>query len=399
MPGHAAAMTAPDRLPLLVTADPALLDDLLAMSAAAGVDVVVADSPVAALARWASASLVLVGDDLLPDLALTGMPRRDAVVVCGRGVADHSSAPRRLDASTDSLWRQAVALGAAEVVDVAEGRSRIVDLIGDAIDGPLRSGPVITVVSGRGGAGASTLACALALVSEDCLLVDGDPLGGGLDLRVGGEDLRGLRWPELGATRGRVSPLALRDALPRQGGVSLVAASRDGAAPIPLDSLSAILEAGSRGYPLTIVDCPRHLDDACRFTWGRSRTAIVVVPDDVPGIVSSSILLDAVRSCVADIRLVIRRTRESVLSESDVSRALGQPILGCLPHDRAVARGEPLTSAGHALRRFAEGILVDCGVSRAARRPGARRRGGRSRAAGASSSTAGAQENARRSAS
>ena len=373
-------MTAPDGLALLVTADSLLLDELLAMAAAAGVEVVVADTTVSALPRWSASSLIVVAEDLLPDLVDAGMPRRDGVVVVARAF-DAEDAPEAL------LWRHAVALGAAEVVEVPEGRARLVELLGDTVNGPLTSGPVISVVSGRGGAGASTLACALALAAEECLLVDADPLGGGVDLRLGAEDERGLRWPELGATRGRVSPLALRDALPRYtspsgttwparrrpGSVSFVAASRDGATPIPIDCLSSVLEAGCRGFPLTVIDCPRHLDDATRYAWGRSRVAIVVVPDDVPGVVASSVLLDAIRSCVADIRVVVRRTRDSLLSEADIGRSLGHAVLGCMPHDRAIARGEPVIDAGQALRRFAQQVLAECGGPRLGGRSESRR--------------------------
>lgn len=378
-------MTAPDRLPLILTSDPAMLDDLLALAAAAGVEVVVADAPAAALPRWASASLVVVAEDALEDLVAAGMPRRDGIFVVAREVlAEPVPGGRRREpqpgfatgGSDLSPWRHAVSLGAAEVIEVPEGRARLIELLGDTVDGRLVSGPVVSVVSGRGGAGGSTFACALALSAEDCLLIDADPLGGGLDLRVGAEDVRGLRWPELGATRGRVSPLALRDALPRHESVSLVAASRDGAAPVPLDSLAAVLEAGSRGYPLTVVDCPRHLDDEGRYAWGRSRTAIVVVPDDVPGVVASSILLDAMRSCVADIRVVVRRTRDSALTEADVSSALGHPVLGSVPHDRALARGEPVTSAGKPLRRFAQQALAECVGARIGGRSASRRAAG-----------------------
>ena len=65
---------------------------------------------------------------------------------------------------------------------------------------------MVAVVGGRGGAGATTLACALAVTAARAgrrvLLVDGDPLGGGIDLVFGGEGDRGLRWPDLEAARG-----------------------------------------------------------------------------------------------------------------------------------------------------------------------------------------------------
>ena len=54
------------------------------------------------------------------------------------------------------------------------------------------------------------------------LLVDLDPLGGGLDLLLGAERLAGLRWPDLAGARGRLGGGMLRDALPRLDGLSLL---------------------------------------------------------------------------------------------------------------------------------------------------------------------------------
>jgi chitodextrinase len=48
---------------LVLTADEALLDELLRLAAAAGVEVDVAPDPVAARPRWQAAPLVVVGDD------------------------------------------------------------------------------------------------------------------------------------------------------------------------------------------------------------------------------------------------------------------------------------------------------------------------------------------------
>ena len=65
---------------------------------------------------------------------------------------------------------------------------------------------MLAVVGGRGGAGASVFAVATAVRAarsgERALLVDCDPLGGGVDLVLGAEDLDGLRWPEVGTGAG-----------------------------------------------------------------------------------------------------------------------------------------------------------------------------------------------------
>src|SRR5690606_39629001 len=98
--------------------------------------------------------------------------------------------------------------------------------------------PVVAVLGGRGGAGASVLAAGLAVTAAQAghrvLLVDGDPLGGGLDLVPGWEDDDGVRWPELSDTSGRLAAGALIGALPRRGEPALLSfdrRARTGAAP------------------------------------------------------------------------------------------------------------------------------------------------------------------------
>jgi hypothetical protein len=84
--------------------------------------------------------------------------------------------------------------------------------------GALRAGRVIAVLGGRGGAGASVLAGGLAVTAARrglrTLLVDADPLGGGVDLVLGWESLDGLRWPALSQASGEVPAPALVEALP-----------------------------------------------------------------------------------------------------------------------------------------------------------------------------------------
>ena len=77
-----------------------------------------------------------------------------------------------------------------------------------------------------GGAGASTLAAALAQHARDAgsraVLVDLDPLGGGLDLMLGAETATGARWDELAGITGRVDDRVLLDALPSADGLPLL---------------------------------------------------------------------------------------------------------------------------------------------------------------------------------
>ena len=68
-----------------------------------------------------------------------------------------------------------------------------------------RRGAVIAVIGGRGGAGASVFATALAQSAPDALLIDADPWSGGIDLVLGTESETGLRWPDLALQGGRLN--------------------------------------------------------------------------------------------------------------------------------------------------------------------------------------------------
>ena len=62
--------------PLLITADPLLLDDVVRLAAAAGVEVTVREDPHAS--AWSRAPIVFVGDDVLVTAAARALPRRDS---------------------------------------------------------------------------------------------------------------------------------------------------------------------------------------------------------------------------------------------------------------------------------------------------------------------------------
>ncbi|MET7298211.1 septum site-determining protein Ssd [Embleya sp. NPDC005575] len=155
--------------PLLVTGDPALLDDLLRLCAAAGIEPEVQPDAGAARTAWPAAPLVIVGDDVTPGLARCGLPRREDVVLIGADLDD------------GDVWRRALDVGADHVVFLPDAEAWIVDRLGDVAEGTGPDAHTIAVLGGCGGSGASTLACALAVTAGrrglSTALVDVDPSG------------------------------------------------------------------------------------------------------------------------------------------------------------------------------------------------------------------------------
>jgi len=309
--------------PLVVTEDPHLLDDVLRLAAVAGIEPEVVDGPVAARSRWRVAPLVVIGVDCAARCASLGPARRPGVLLVARGPADLAA------------YSAGIAIGAAEVVELPAGEQRLVELLAGARAEPTGPpGALVCVMSGRGGAGASVLSCALATVAARAgrspLLVDADPLGGGVDLLLGGETVGGLRWPDLAACAGSVSPSTLRDALPRAHGVSVLATGRTGPVELPRAAVRSVLEAGRRFADPVVVDLSRSVDAVAETVLADARLALLVVPDEVRAVAAAARMAEWAGRHVVDLEVVVRRVRPRGLAPAEVAAALGLPLAGDL---------------------------------------------------------------------
>lgn len=322
--------------PLAVTGDPDLLDDLLRLAAQVGGELEVATDAGAARRSWSSAPLVLLGADALEGCLRLRLPRRDRVVLLG------------VDLDDACIWQRAVEVGAEHVVFLPDAEPWLTDRLADAFEAGGADGALVAVVGGRGGAGATTLACALAVTASRAdhptLLIDGDPLGGGIDLVFGGELDQGVRWPQLDATRGRVPAATLSGALPRMAGLSVLSWDRGRSEQVPVAALQAVLGAGRRNHDLVVVDLPRHLDDCARAVLASATTTLLVVPHEVRAAASASRVAATVGLLCPDVRVVTRGPSPSGLDGTQVAEALGLPLLGELrPEpglDLSLDRGE-----------------------------------------------------------
>ncbi|MGN9843722.1 septum site-determining protein Ssd [Nonomuraea sp. H19] len=306
--------------PLVITEDHALLDDLVRIAAAAGAHLDVAHVPAHARPYWNLAPLIAVGADQADVVAATAPPPRDQVLLVTR------------DPEDPDTWRKCVAVGAQAVVSLPGDERHLVERLADAMEPEPRSGAVICVIGGRGGVGASVLSACLALrASGDhlrALLVDADPLGGGIDALLGQEEASGARWGDLVAREGRISSSALQAALPSFGDLAVLSFHRGEVAAIPAQAMRSVLEAGQRGFDLVAVDLPRHLDPAAIEALTRARTTLVLAPADVRGILSTAQVLGEIRKHTSDVRAILR---PGVVDDETAAASLGVPCVGSLP--------------------------------------------------------------------
>jgi secretion/DNA translocation related CpaE-like protein len=340
--------------PLLVSNDAELIDDVLRLAAANSVDVHLSTDAEGARSRWQLAPLVLIGGDVAASVAGAAMSRRRDVVVISRS-------------PTPEDWQRAVLLGAEHVVSLPEGERWLIDRLADSGEGVSRDARVVVVVGCGGGSGASTFAATLALAaasrSSRVLLVDGDPLGGGLDVLLGLEDATGIRWPDLIEARGRLSTTTLSQSLPLVSGVSVLSSARTGPATIDVNGLAAVLDAGVRGYDLVIVDACRQFDAATELALARADQTIIVAATRVRATAAAARLAAELAPRCASLGVVIRAEAGGVHDDA-VTVALGIPVIGRIPSVKSVPsradEGEPPSlrdSYGRACAEALAGIL------------------------------------------
>jgi secretion/DNA translocation related CpaE-like protein len=330
------------RLPLVLTGDQELLDDLLRLAAAAGTEVDVAPDPAAARRRYASAPLVLVGLDQAQPCLRARLPRRTGVALIGRAGAG------------DPPWQLAELVGAAHVAMLPTAEPWVVDRLADCRTETRADGRVVAVIGGRGGAGATVLAAGLAITAGrrglGALLVDADPLGGGLDIALGWEDLVGLRWSGLSQADGRVDADALVDALPRRGDVVILSFDRGDLRALRPEAMAATLDAGRRARALVVVDLPRQLDEAAVSALQAADRAFLVVPAELRAAAAAGRVARAVAPHCEDLALVVRGPSPGGLKADEVTRALGLPLAGTLRPEPGLAaaleRGEAPAQTG-----------------------------------------------------
>jgi secretion/DNA translocation related CpaE-like protein len=321
----------------VVTADGTLLDEVLGVAGAAGVAVDVAVDLAAAGPQWTPAPLVLIGYDVARAFADRGLPRRSGVLLVGIGTP-----PEQLRGS-------ATAASVEDVVSLPGAEERLLARLTETSE-PDRSAMTIAVMSGRGGAGASTLAAALALTAAErrhaAWLVDLDPLGGGVDSVVGAELAAGVRWWDLNGTVGRVSVRALRDAAPAALGVAIVSCdsrTREGPEPVVIRN---VLSAAKRGGGVVVLDLPRHPTPAREEVLPWVDRLIVVVPAEVRAVLAARQVVTALERSASGIEVVVRRVVNG-LPPHEVSRGMDLPLAGVLDDEQSVrAAGITGSAAG-----------------------------------------------------
>ncbi|MFF0451841.1 septum site-determining protein Ssd [Nocardia africana] len=312
---------------LVLVGDHRLRDEVRRIAAAADRCLDERSMPVGRHA-WAAAALVIIDLGAARTCAAAGYPRRSGVVLVGSGEPD-------LD-----HWQAAAAVGAEQVIALPSATETLIEAFAAYAWRDPGDGLVLAVVGAGGGAGASVFAATLALAAAArrfrprILLVDGDPLGGGIDLLLGIESAPGLRWPDLSVEDGRVAAQALHDALPTAApGLGVLACSRPaGSGPddIGTGAARAVVEAGRGAGDLVVCDISGSRGPHTDHLLDAADLVVFVVPARLRAVAAAGAAVADIRRRNPNQALVVRGPAPGGLRGRDIAEALGLPLLAAM---------------------------------------------------------------------
>jgi hypothetical protein len=204
----------------------------------------------------------------------------------------------------------------------------------------------VGVLGGSGGVGASTFAAALATSAGRSVLIDCDPVGGGIDVLLGIETQPGARWSGLRVEGGRLDPQLLAEGLPRWRAVGVLAAD---VAPAPA-AVGQVAEAAAE-LGVVVLDLPREPGPLRDAALACCRLCVVLASARIAALAAARATLPV----GVPLGVVLRRaSRVAAVPSVDAARMLGAPLLGALPASDGSDLGADLPRA---MLRVAAGVL------------------------------------------
>jgi secretion/DNA translocation related CpaE-like protein len=196
------------------------------------------------------------------------------------------------------------------------------------------------------------------------MLVDADPLGGGLDVLLGAERTGGLRWPDLVESRGRVNSGALEESLPRMPALSVLSWDRSDTVVIPPQAMRSVLGAARRRGGVVVIDLPRRIDEAVTEALAQTDVGLLVVPAELRAVAAASRVASRMSMLLGDLRIVARGPFGSGLDDEEIAKLVGLRLAGELPTEPGLLEAQdagkpPGSSSRGPLARFCSAFLAE----------------------------------------
>ena len=217
-------------------------------------------------------------------------------------------------------------------------------------------GTVITVTSGKGGTGKTTVtggvASCLARLGKTVLCIDMDIGLRNLDISLGLSDRALMDFADVALGNCPLARAAVSH--PDLPNLSLLTAPRRLPPHVTAGSIRALLRTARDRYDYIFIDCPAGLGPGFQLATCGADRALVVATND------ASSLRDAQRAVeelyhLRQVHLVMNRIQPKLLRElrttiDDAMDAAGLPLIGVIPEDRRVIlaanMGRPLILEG-----------------------------------------------------
>jgi secretion/DNA translocation related CpaE-like protein len=353
---------------VLLSTDPAIVAAVGDAAAAAGVALEDHDA-------WPGARsgprpvAVLVGWDAAPDLMERGVPTAAPVLLVGP------------DEAAAQLWRSAGGVGAVGAVPLPSASAWLVQWLLEQVgpQGDAGAGVVAAVFGACGGAGASTLAAAVAVhacrAGAKTLLVDADPGPAGVELLLADTgphwpDAALATWRRFAGSRGSLSPDLLA-ALPSLDGVACLgwgglAPPEDPQGPLWRGALASVCAAASAVHRLVLLDCGA--DRSVAAALPAAVVPVLVVPGSVRGLVHGRVAVAELREAFPAEPVVVLRDAGGSRTPRGCEEELGRSGLWWdldphLAHDEEVGR-PPGTRRRSPTARVSRAVLARLASSR-----------------------------------
>ncbi len=230
----------------------------------------------------------------------------------------------------------------------------------NAADGPNPAGQVISIVGGKGGVGATTVAVNLAvslgrsLQSASVALLDMNTLFGEIPLFM--EINPQFHWGDITKNINRLDETFLMNILSRHtSGVQVLPSpgylnGHQQPTPEIMDQLLGLMK---QIFDYVIIDCGQSTNDTALKTFGLSAHLLLITTPSLPCLANANKLLRSVVDLgfVEKTRTKIilnRYTRRGDISAQDARAGLGQEIFWMIPNDyittmAAINQGRPLS--------------------------------------------------------
>lgn len=323
---------------LVIGPESELRDEVLRLAATTGVPAQTIDPRELSQGPWTAAALVVIDAGCADQVSALALPRRSGVLIVAPG------------SPSVALWAAAVSIGVEQVLEVPAGQAWLAERLSDVASGLGPLGTLIAVIGGCGGAGASTLAVALALSAvgsgHEPVLIGADPWDGGIDITLGAEDVPGPRWPDLATISGRLSSTAILDGLPQAHGVRFLSSARSHpSGPVPLPALSAVVTAAVRTGGPVVLDLPRAAPDMARWVGAVADLCLMVCSATVGGVLAARSLSAELGWAASNSGIVVRVGLGSDVDDVALASTVGLPVLVRLREETQLVKdsrqGEP----------------------------------------------------------